>query len=524
MIKVLIVDDEPKLRQGLQTLIPWESLGFTVAATAANGAEALTVVEDTAPDLALVDIRMPVMDGLQLIERLTSAGHSMQFIILSGYADFEYAKQAIQFGVAGYLLKPVNTSELTAGLMRVRERIEENRSKLDHRRLEAAEREWALNRLLDPRKSAEDPAALKRLALEAELSWNRYEVVVIQPQVPEAERSDAPSRLSVALKPVVEGRGRGIVAVRPPYAIVLLREPLRGRQQREELYREIRNAAGDVRFVAATGGAVSGPEEVGASYSGAQEAIKRAFFSEKERLLEPNSPPYFPPNSPLDSSPDSPRLPEDNAQEAMEELVFRLHYSLDVGNRSMILPLLNEAAALFLKQGQDEKGIKESFFILTNAVIHKLTAGSRQGLKNTEAASRFLNGIYHQAHLHDLLEEIHRFLLSLAEDSGPGGKEQDLKKMIDFIHRHYADNLRLETLAGLLNYSSAYLGQLFKNKTGEYFNTYLDRVRIRKAKELLSKGMKVYEAAERVGYTNVNYFYSKFKKYEGRSPSDYKNP
>jgi two-component system response regulator YesN len=76
----------------------------------------------------------------------------------------------------------------------------------------------------------------------------------------------------------------------------------------------------------------------------------------------------------------------------------------------------------------------------------------------------------------------------------------------------------------MLNYSTAYLGQLFKNKTGEYFNTYLDRVRIQKAKELLGQGMKVYEAAERVGYTSVNYFHSKFKKYEGRSPSDFKNP
>lgn len=96
--------------------------------------------------------------------------------------------------------------------------------------------------------------------------------------------------------------------------------------------------------------------------------------------------------------------------------------------------------------------------------------------------------------------------------------------MINIIHRHYADHLKLETLAGMLNYSTAYLGQLFKSKTGEYFNTYLDKVRIQKAKELLEQGMKVYEAAERVGYTNVNYFYSKFKKYEGRSPSDFKNP
>lgn len=190
----------------------------------------------------------------------------------------------------------------------------------------------------------------------------------------------------------------------------------------------------------------------------------------------------------------------------------------------MVLQLLNEAAAFFLKQGQDEKSVKQSFFFLSNAIIHKLAAASRIELKETETVSRFLNGIYQHDHLQDLLEEIHCFLSEFAEDFEPKGKDQEIKKMLDFIQRHYGEDIRLSSLAGLLNYSTPYLGQLFRNVTGEYFNTYLDKVRIQKAKELLGQGMKVYEVAEHVGYTNVNYFHSKFKKYEGRSPSDYKNP
>ena len=91
--------------------------------------------------------------------------------------------------------------------------------------------------------------------------------------------------------------------------------------------------------------------------------------------------------------------------------------------------------------------------------------------------------------------------------------------MIDLINRNYFENLKLETLADVFNYNSAYLGKLFKNVTGEYFNTYVDKVRIEKAKQLLDQGMKVYQVAEKVGYTNVDYFHSKFRKYVGTSPS-----
>lgn len=516
MIKVVIVDDEPKLRQGLQTLIPWESLGFTVSATAGNGREAIKIIEEEVPDLVIADIRMPVMDGLQLIHRLRSDGHHLHCIILSGYTDFEYAKEAIKYGVVDYLVKPVNVAEMSATLKLVREQIEEERLRVDWYRAEVTNREQYLHRLLVPQMKTEDLAKLRSKIGQTDLLWNHYEIVVISLRIPEEDRSEHLYRLSAGLKQEIEERNMGLVTVFSAYVIILLNTPLHGRQRRDNLYNEIGNIAGDTRFIAATGGTVSEPELIYIAYLKAQEAVKQAFFSDKDRLMEPERT--------LFSSPEFPRPTGDNYEEMMEDLIFRLYYSLEAGNKTMVLPLLNEAAALFFYQGLEETSVKQAFFFLSNRIIHKLTAASRTELKETEKVSRFLNGIYQHDYLLDLLGETYRFLLEFAEDSGPKGKEQEIKIMIDFIHKHYAEDLRLSRLAGLLNYSTPYLGQLFRNKTGEYFNTYLDKVRIQKAKELLAQGMKVYEAAEHVGYASVNYFFSKFKKYEGRSPSEYKNP
>ncbi|UQZ33384.1 DNA-binding response regulator [Paenibacillus sp. PK3_47] len=515
MIKVVIVDDEPKLRQGLQTLIPWESLGFTVIAAAGNGRDALKIIGEEAPELVIADIRMPVMDGLQLIQQLRSAGHRMHCIILSGYADFEYAKQAIKYGVEGYLVKPVNVTEMSATLKQVRMRIEEEHQRRDRDMEGGTDREVYLHRLLAPREMPEDPAVLRSKLGDAELLWSHYEIVVIALRVSEGERAEQLQHLAAGLRQAVEGRG--IVTVFPAHMILLLNTPLYGRQRRDSLYAEIQSTAGDIPFSAATGGTVREPGHIYSAYAKAQEAVKQAFFGRKGTLLEPGRTLFAAPEPAAAKA-------EGEFDKQLDDLIFRLYYSLDAGSRTMVLPLLNEAALLFCRQEQEEKQVKQSFFFLCNAIIHKLAAASRIELKAMERVSRFLDRIYQHDYLTDLLEETHSFLLEFAEDTGPKGKDQEIRQMLGFIHRHYSEDLRLSTMAGLLNYSTPYLGQLFRNKTGEYFNTYLDKVRIGKAKELLDQGMKVYEVAEHVGYGSVNYFFSKFKKYEGRSPSDYKNP
>lgn len=132
MINVLIVDDEPFIRQGLLLLIDWNSLGFQVCGQASNGVQALECIRTMRPDLIISDIKMPEMDGMQLAKIIYEQyGGEMKMVLLSGFYEFEYAKQAIKYQVNDYILKPIVKDELLQVLVAFRkafmERTEEKR-------------------------------------------------------------------------------------------------------------------------------------------------------------------------------------------------------------------------------------------------------------------------------------------------------------------------------------------------------------------------------------------------------------
>jgi YesN/AraC family two-component response regulator len=106
MYKLLIVDDEPKIRKGLRYGYPWEEIGYVVAGEAANGLEALDFIAVCQVDVILTDVRMPVFSGIDLVMRLREESNRVKVILLSGYREFEYAQKAIQYGVYSYLVKP----------------------------------------------------------------------------------------------------------------------------------------------------------------------------------------------------------------------------------------------------------------------------------------------------------------------------------------------------------------------------------------------------------------------------------
>lgn len=120
MYKILIVDDEQYIREGLKTLIPWENAGFQVCDAASNGIDAIEKHKTMLPHLMIIDIRMPGMNGLELIERLRKEDPDVHFLILSGYADFDNAKRAMTYTVDSYILKPVDQDELLDYLHRLR--------------------------------------------------------------------------------------------------------------------------------------------------------------------------------------------------------------------------------------------------------------------------------------------------------------------------------------------------------------------------------------------------------------------
>jgi two-component system response regulator YesN len=112
MLRVVLADDEPIILEGLRTLVDWNRLGFDICGEALDGEDALQLIRTYEPHLVVTDIRMPVIDGLQLIERAAALQVQSKFLILSGYGDFQYAKKAMQYGVANYLMKPPDEAEL----------------------------------------------------------------------------------------------------------------------------------------------------------------------------------------------------------------------------------------------------------------------------------------------------------------------------------------------------------------------------------------------------------------------------
>ena len=140
LLKVLLVDDEPFILQGLKILIDWEQEGFEVVKTAANGGEALEYLRGEQVDLIIADIKMPVVTGLELLEKIRGEKISdAHFVILSGYADFEYARKAIRYDCTDYILKPVDREELLKVLNKVQVlRRADNQKKQSSREMEQA--------------------------------------------------------------------------------------------------------------------------------------------------------------------------------------------------------------------------------------------------------------------------------------------------------------------------------------------------------------------------------------------------
>ena len=125
MYQVMIVDDEYKNVLLLQKAVAWEEYGFCVCATAEDGKEALEKYRQLHPDVILVDIRMPIMDGLEFIRELRKIDQKVILLVISAYDDFKYAQTAISLGVSGYILKPVNRKELKATLLKIYDELKQ---------------------------------------------------------------------------------------------------------------------------------------------------------------------------------------------------------------------------------------------------------------------------------------------------------------------------------------------------------------------------------------------------------------
>ncbi len=492
-MKLFIADDEIDVREGIRYLLDWQSLGFVICGEGKNGPDTLEQILKLQPDVVLMDIRMPRLSGLEVVKASLEQGFSGKYIIISGYSDFAYAKEAIRYGVTCYLTKPIDEDELLHAVLESKEALEqeqEQKKKLIVYRDKA--RESILSEII---LNQADYLYLDYhdLILESPV----YQIVLYTNYNQESFRTawDFADILRLAnknhnsLDHIVLNR-QDVILLKGNFA--LKRFPL------------------DSLFLT-YGRPVYSVEHIHRSFEDASLLMKRRFFcSYNQHVL---------------GYQDIPQDYEENINSTDMESRYaqRIADYIQTGNRRMIQEQLMKIKTDLYYADEEVSILKHylaDIMIQVKAVISR-TYGSMDIPLPSNAA--IISTVEEKYYLYEILQFFMVQFEMCTNTIGSPTRESVMDGILDYISHHYQENLKLGTIAELFGYNSSYLGKIFSKATGKNFNAYIDELRIEQSKELLSSEQyKVYEVAQLVGYSNVDYFHKKFKKYVGVSPAEYR--
>ncbi|MBW5449285.1 response regulator [Cohnella sp. CFH 77786] len=522
-MNILIADDEAIFRDYLRQALDWEALGFRICGEARNGVEALELSERMKPDLALVDINMPLMDGLALTEELKKRYPLMDIILVTGHNEFDYARTAIRLGVEDYILKPFSKDELVLTLLKCRQKY---RDTLEARQTEQADRqlmaESILNRLISG--EAAEPAErlaerLKQLGVKLgakhtaacieidhmERRWNES-----------AERQLWKFAVENILRETMEEEGELLVFHGPEGRIVCLRQEngdsrtsRAGLEGYEKVCRYIRKYL-KLTVTIGVGTCREGVSGIRRSFEEARQALQSKFMLGEDRVIaygdleSPGAGTAFPAdtNETLahmlrmgDWEGLNGKLEELFAVIRDRRLSLDLTYVACMGWVSVCLSHVSEAGHPI------EDCFGEHFF--PYAEIRRM--------ETSEGVKAWMKSLFRQA-----LEYVGRHKQTRSAVIAKNARQ--------YIEQHYGDpELSVEGVAAHVFVNPSYLRAVFKKAYGMTAGEYIIHVRMTRAKALIGGPLRLSDVAERVGFADPGYFSRSFRKFFGVSPSEYEN-
>jgi len=517
-IKLLIVDDEPVICRGLQSTVPWASIGVEVIGEAYDGLEALEMIAQHDVDVVITDICMPEMDGLELTRELRKQKPDIKVIIVSGYDEFEYARQAMRLGVEDFLLKPVNVDELMAMVERIsdqkiREKEEERTRNQDNAvkwlsglmQGETAHSEADLGLFLQ----VEGPVHFHVIASQ----MDRYSEWLERSE--EVERDSLQRHWREHIQSCLAGNEIAVVSYyfHRNLLLTLCMEPegMEERQFTDVLYQVAEQWLGPEPLYLG----VSEPFlEMGEARAACYAAIQTLQY----RQLCPGS----------------------NVIQAVDAKLLQLSrppFSA-VQHEKKVIEALIQGDAMATEQGFEEwleyyrstgcllKEFLQAYGALRTLIHHLWPNGAlKEGL---DGQSADLTGI--DLNVRNTRESIERYIcedfgrlsqvaLSLNEGKNHWVIEQSRKHIIE----HQYTDIKASDVAARLQLTPNYFSMIFKQNAGRSFTEYLNEMRIDRAKQLLSHSSdRVFEIAEKVGYKEYKYFVTMFKTNTGLTPTDYR--
>ncbi|MWV43969.1 response regulator [Paenibacillus sp. HJL G12] len=529
MYKVMIVDDEMLARVGIKSLIPWEENGFVVVKEAENGKKAYEWIMENSVDIVITDIKMPVMNGIELISQVGERKPDVKFLVLSSFDDFEYVREALKSGAEDYFIKlQMNPEQLLGQLAKVAEKLESEREQKQQTSQTGTVRSQEL--ALVREKLLKDliygwihsESEYRRRMKEAELEFPDGQVVSIVFQtggmeIYERYRDDEIHLLNYAivniLNEMTHDQQAYPVSVHPKEFVILsyCRPGLdyaMSLEQAGHLADSIKAALKQyLNFTVSM--AISEPVpsllEAKQSYRQAMEALGLSYAFPGGSTI------YYREIKTLGGSTEA----ADIAKE-----MRKLEHFLNRYEDNQVYRTLGSIRQLLMNL----HGHSLDTFKMYSAPVAYLLSSSRGG-----DDSGWMDQQLKQMDKWTVKSDVIQWLEQVQEEWMDGMSEDtDSSRLIlsakRYIRKNYASSLTLEAVAEYLQLSPSYFSNLFKKETGQNFIDYATNLRIEQSKILLrTTEMKVYEIGRTVGYENEHYFSRVFKKVVGCSPLHYKS-
>lgn len=540
MLKIFLAEDEVIVRETIKRMIPWEDLGFELVGEAADGEMALPLLLRQKPDLLITDIKMPFMDGLTLAKVAKKEIPGLKVVILSGYDDFNYAKQAINIGVEDYLLKPITKNALIERLTEIRSRYEHEKTQKEyyekfHREMQAYEKNSSRDFFEALVSGSMDMMEIYRRSekLGLDIVAEAYNVLIFTMNCEEdfsGQREGYSEWEAESLELLEEFFSENTSAMLLRCNIFSYGVLIKG--QKETIEENTRSCVSEIQrildrkeqkrqwFVAA-GEPVERLSQIQKSYYSASRAFSQRYLYDENIL-------YYDEMASMEKK----NVTEDDSTYLQKVDVNALN------------PVILQK---FLSNGlleETENFVKDYFYAIGQEPLESLVFRNYVTLNVRFSVMSFLKEIgcdtrtLEQEDTEDVLSESSKSLenaiayakkiISQAialRDQNSGNKNRSiLKTAVDFIDSHYMEeDMSLNKAANAANVSANHFSALFSQNMGQTFIEYLTNLRMNKAKEYLRcTSMRSSEIAGEIGYKDAHYFSYLFKKTQGMTPSDYR--
>ncbi|WP_374019119.1 response regulator [Paenibacillus thiaminolyticus] len=502
MLTILIADDQQEEREGIAFLI--EELQFPLKVKfAENGKKALEFLRRQSADILFTDVKMPLMDGLQLTGQALQLQPQLKVIIFSGFAEFEYAKTAISLGVSDYLLKPIHVDAFQDTMHKVIQDITQQKQEDEASQMRKAYvKKHVLFTLVN---GVGAPPSLKGASLELPAAYHRILLLECEKNFFEHVGAEFESYVLSLLDTPAD-----YINLNGYQSLLLFPEAkcssgLSYRDLAQLIHESILTRFNSICYVALNEGPAA-IEDLAAGLNQLEQLMEYRFFSPDRFIFEETDDIVY-------DSDDT-----DQCDSAILEKIRN-----NIKNRD-IFGLKGNTEILYQKYEKQvqfsQLYVKYMFSNLCQEIVtHLMVDVSELDLNHG------IEKIYRAEDIRDIKKIINEHVLRLEEKytDSEASCNRDIACITKYIEDHYADDLSLDSLAAKVYLSPHYLSSMFKKSMGCGLNKYIKNVRMQKAQELLtSTHLKVSDISSAVGYRDVSYFCQNYRDFYGRTPEKYR--